>query len=188
MKSMLALAGLFAAAGGLFRLAAADEDPASLLKKTGYTLSEAIAKAGPHSGGGTAVVAELEEEDGKVIYTMEFAQADKIVEVNLDARTGELVKKETENEDKSAIAKACKITLAQAIGSALQKVPGLAFSAAGELKDGKPEIEVQIVTEGKLSKVVIDGASGAVIKVKAHKGEKAEGEKKEKKEEKEGKK
>jgi uncharacterized membrane protein YkoI len=186
MKSMLALAGTLAVAGGLLRLAAADEDPASLLKKTGYTLSEAIAKAGSHSGGGTAVVAELEEEDGKVIYTMEFAQGDKIIEVNLDAKTGELVKRETENEDKSAIAKACKITLTQAIESALQKVPGLAFSAAGDLKDGKPEIEVQVVAEGKLSKVVIDGASGAVIKVKAHKSEK--GEKQEKKEEKEEKK
>jgi uncharacterized membrane protein YkoI len=180
MKSMLILAAALAAAGG-YRLAAADEDPASLLKKTGYTLAEAIAKSGPHSGGGTLVVAELEEEDGKVVYTLEFAQGDKIVEVNLDAKTGELVKKETENEDKSAIAKACKVTLTQAVEAALQKVPGLAFSAGGEMKDGKPEIEVQVVAEGKLSKVVIDGASGAVIKVKAHKGE---GEKKEKKEEK----
>jgi uncharacterized membrane protein YkoI len=182
---MLVLAAALAVAGGLLGLAGADEDPASLLKKTGYTLAEAIAKAGPHSGGGTAVVAELEEEEGKVIYTMEFAQGDKIVEVNLDAKTGELVKKETENEDKSAIAGACKVTLTRAVESALQKVPGLAFSASGELKDGKPEIEVQIVAEGKLIKVVIDGATGAVIKVKTHK---AEGEKKEKKEEKEEKK
>lgn len=151
-----------------------DENPAELLKKAGITLSEAVQKATAIAGQGTVVAVELENEDGKAIFSVEVAQGDKILEVNLDAKTGEKVNTENENEDKSAVAKALKVTVAQAIEAALQKKPGLAFSAEAEVEDGKPEIEVKIWSDGKLFKVEVDGATGVAGAPKAKKSEKKE--------------
>ena len=177
MTSMPVLAVVLLASSGMFLQ---EEDPASLLKKTGYTLKEAIDKAAKEGGGATVVVAELEEgANGRALYAVEFAQGDKVLEVKLDAKTGELVKKEIEDEDRSAVAKACKISLSQAIQTALQKVPGLAFSAEAVMEHEKPEIEVQILSEGKVYKVELDPATGAITKVKTRKSdaEKKEGNK-----------
>src|SRR5947207_10402192 len=140
MRLAVGLAIILAAAGSADRAGGTEDDPAALLKKTGFTLSEAIAKAAKQAGDAMAVVAELEEEDGKVIYSIEFAQGTKILEINLDAKSGDIVKKETEDEDKSAVAKACKVALAKAIETALQKVPGLAFVAEAGLEEGRAEI------------------------------------------------
>ena len=171
MTSMPVFAAVLLAAAGALAQA---EDPASLLKKTGYSLAEAIAKASKESGGSSVVVAELEEgANGKALYAVEFAQGAKVLEVKLDARTGELVKKEIEEEDRSAVVKACKVPLGQALETALQKVPGQAFAAEARIEHEKPEIEVQILSEGKIYKVEIDGVSGAVTKVKTRKTEKS---------------
>ena len=178
MKTKLILAAAVLAVG--WRRADDGEDPAALLRKAGITLSEAVQKAAAIAGEGTVVGAELEDEDGKVIFSVEVAQGDKILEVNLDAKTGEKVNVETEKEDKSAVAKALKIGVGQAIEAALQKKPGLAFAAEAEVEDGKPEVEVEILSEGKIWKVEVDGASGVAGTPKAKKSEKKEekGEKK----------
>jgi uncharacterized membrane protein YkoI len=158
---------------GLAMLLAADleDDPAALLKQTGYPLSEAIAKASALAKEGTVVSAELENDDGKLIYSVGFALGAKTLEIELDARTGELVRKSTEEEDQSAAAKALKVPLAQAIENALRKVPGLAFEAEAGIEEGELEIEVKIVSDGKVHKVQLD-ANGAVVKVKTKKEEK----------------
>lgn len=173
MKTMMILAGVLGLAGFL-RVPEDGGDPADLLKKTGLTLSEAIAKATVIAKQGTVVEAELEEEDGKVIYSISFAQGNKVFEVNLDAKSGEQVGTETENEDESATAQALKITVTQAIEAALQKKPGLAFNAAAELEDGKPEVEVKILSEGKVYKVEVDGVTGVAGTPKLKKAEKKE--------------
>jgi len=169
MKTILALTMLLAAAGGLAGWALRQEDPGKLLQQTGYTLSAAIAKAVKEAKEGTPVRVELEEEDGKVIYSIELAQGSKILEVNLDAKSGDLVKKDTENEDKSEVAKACSVPLSKAIETALQKVPGQAFQAEAEIADGKAQIEVKVLSEGKVHKVLIDGVTGVVLAVKTKK-------------------
>jgi uncharacterized membrane protein YkoI len=178
MKTMLVLTSAILAAGWTTK--DDGEDPAALLNKAGISLSEAVQKAIAIAGEGTVVGAELEDEDGKVIFSVEVARGDKILEVNLDAKTGEKVNVETEKEDKSAVAKALKIGVAQAIETALQKKPGLAFAAEAEVEDGKPEVEVQILSEGKVWKVEVDGTSGVAGTPKAKKSEKKEekGEKK----------
>jgi uncharacterized membrane protein YkoI len=173
MKAMLVLAMALLAAGWM-RTDAGDDNPAELLKKTGITLSEAIQKAAAIAKDGTVVGAELEEEDGKVIYSVEVAQGTKIFEVNLDAKTGDKVNTETENEDKSAVVQALKISVTQAIEAALQKKPGLAFNAEAEVEDGKPEVEVKILSDGKIFKVEVDGTTGIAGAPKSQKSEKKE--------------
>jgi uncharacterized membrane protein YkoI len=166
MKTVMTLVmGLVVASG----LANEDGDPVDLLKKSGYTLSEAIAKATVIAKEGTVVAAELEEDDGKVVYSVEFAQGGRILEISLDAKTGELVEKEVEDEDESSVAKALKITLPQAIEAALQKMPGLAFEVESELEDGKVEIEVKILSDGKVYEVEVDGVTGVAGKARTKK-------------------
>ncbi len=174
MKAFWVFAMALAAAGAPAR-PCDDDDPGKLLKDVGYTLVEAIQKSTAIAKEGTVLEAGLENEDGKVVYYVEFAQEKKVLEISLDAKTGDVVKQETEDEDKSDVAKACKVTLSQAIATALQKVPGQAMEAEAEVEDGKCRIEVKIFSDGKVYKVELDGETGVVLKVKTKKsGEKKE--------------
>jgi uncharacterized membrane protein YkoI len=63
------------------------------------------------------------------------------------------------------IAPALKVTLSKAIEFALAKVDGQALNVEVELENGKPVIEVKILSDGKLWEVEIDGTTGAVLEV-----------------------
>jgi len=58
--------------------------------------------------GGKVKEAELEEEDGKLIWTFDIAKegSKDIVEVNVDAKTGEVVSVEEESAEREAAEKA----------------------------------------------------------------------------------
>ena len=74
--------------------------------------------------------------------------------------------------------KDAKVTIDQAIKTALEKVPGTAVEAELEKKHGKTVWEVEVVgADGKVTEVHIDGADGTVIDTEAKKDEK-HGEKK----------
>ncbi|MBI3857299.1 MAG: PepSY domain-containing protein, partial [Planctomycetes bacterium] len=151
---------------------AADDDPATLLQKTKITLSQAVQKATEIAKGGTLASIDLEDDDGKVVFVVEFSVEKKVVEISIDALTGELHKKVTEDEDKSQLVKACKVTIPAAVQTALQKVPGAAYAVELEKLEGdRIEIEVKIVHEGKFHKVEIDAATGEILKVKTKKSE-----------------
>ncbi|SLM46398.1 conserved protein of unknown function [Nitrospira japonica] len=67
--------------------------------------------------------------------------------------------------------KDAKVTIDQAIKTALEKVPGTAVEAELEKKHGKAVWEVEIVgADGKVSEVHIDAATGEVIDVETKKG------------------
>lgn len=159
----------------LAALMADDKELEGLLKQAAYPLSEAVRKALEAAKGGVVLNAELEDEDGKAVYSIDIAQEKKTVEVVLDARTGELIKKGVEDDDQSDLAKACKITLAQALQISMQKVAGQVVAAEAEIEDDKPILEVKIFGDGKVQKVKVDAVTGEVLKIKARK---IEGEKK----------
>jgi uncharacterized membrane protein YkoI len=74
--------------------------------------------------------------------------------------------------------KDAKVTIDQAIKTALEKVPGTAVEAELEKKHDKTVWEVEVVgADGKTTEVHIDAATGAVIDTEAKKDEK-HGEKK----------
>jgi len=67
--------------------------------------------------------------------------------------------------------KDAKVTIDQAIKTALEKVPGTAVEAELEKKHGKAVWEVEIVgADGKVTEVHIDAASGEVIDTESKKG------------------
>jgi uncharacterized membrane protein YkoI len=76
------------------------------------------------------------------------------------------------------LVKDAKVTIDQAIKTALEKVPGTVVEAELEKKHGKTVWEVEIVGgDGAVTEVHIDAATGAVIDTEAKKDEK-HGEKK----------
>ena len=147
-----------------------DDDTAKLLKKAKYPLTEAIGKAADLAKEGVLVSAELDDEDDKVVYIVEFAVGSKIVEITLDAATGDLIKKATEDEDQSEVVRAAKIPLSRGIEIAVAKVPGKVVAAEVEVEDGKAAIEVKVfAADKKVQKIKIDAVTGNVLSVKAKK-------------------
>ncbi len=71
------------------------ENKPGLLKKAKITVDSAIAVAKARLPKATMNAAEIEEENGKLIYSFDFKTAGKsgIDEVNVDAMTGKLVGK-----------------------------------------------------------------------------------------------
>ncbi len=74
------------------------EDKAGLWARATLAPDSAIKIALARVPGGTISAAELEEEDGRLIYSFEIKVAGKSGEdeVHIDARTGEVVKQEHE--------------------------------------------------------------------------------------------
>lgn len=73
------------------------------------------------------------------------------------------------------LVKDAKVTIDQAIKTALEKVPGTAVEAELEKKHGKTVWEVEIVgADGNVTEVHIDAATGTVIDTEAKKEEKHE--------------
>jgi uncharacterized membrane protein YkoI len=152
-----------------------DQELEGLLRRSAYPLGQAIQKAMEIAKTGVVLAAELEEEDGKAVYSLDVAQGTKTLEIVLDARTGELLERKLEDDDQEALAAACKIPLSRAIETALGKVSGRVYAAEAEMEDGKPILEVKILGGGKVHKVKIDAVGGEVLKIKSRN---VEGEKK----------
>jgi len=140
----------------------AGPDYEKMLAEAKFSLAEAIEKGLKEAKDGVVVKVQIEKEKDRIIYTMDIAQGDKILEINLDVKDGSIVDRKTENEDKSKIAKASKTVLKQAIEVALKKSAGKAVSAEVRLKGGKAEIEVRVFKDGKLTGVTVDGEKGEV--------------------------
>jgi uncharacterized membrane protein YkoI len=175
MPLMKALAATLMAAALL--APADDQEKESLLKRSTYSLGDAVKKALEIAKTGAVLSVELEDEDGKAVYSLDVAQGRKTLEIVLDARTGELVEKKVEDDDQESLARACTVPLGRAIEIALGKVSGQAYAAEAEMDDEKPvlEVKVKLLGDGKIHKVKIDPATGDVLKVRSRK---IEGEKK----------
>jgi len=92
----VALAALIGSAGALTAQGVkVKEEKPGLLKKAKVTAEAAIATAQAILPAAKLSAAEIEEEDGKLIYSFEFRTAGKsgIDEVNVDAITGKQVGK-----------------------------------------------------------------------------------------------
>jgi len=137
----------------------------ALLKQTEYPLGDAVAKALAFAKEGAVIEAEIETDEDKAVYSVDIAQGAKKLNVVLDAKTGEVVEKDLEDEDQSAIAKAFeKLTLAKAIETALAKHAGAkAVHAVFLVEAGKAVASVTVVVLGKEAVVRIDGATGEVL-------------------------
>ena len=140
-------------------------DYAKLLKDAKSTLSEAIDLGLKEAKEGTIVKAEIEEEGGKIIWTMDIAQGAKIREIGLTVADNKVVENIEEKEDQSALVKAFKITATKAIAAALKKSDGKAVHVELKLEKEKPVVEVKIFKDGACKTAVVNGETGEVVRV-----------------------
>lgn len=122
---------------------------------------------------GKPIYATTEKEHDKLLFEVFFQVGDSETEVEVDAVTGQVVEVEqNEDDDVENVAeaekalKAAKITFAQAIAAAKEKIEGgKPFEVEFEWEDDKPIIEVELWTSEKVMKAEIDAVSGKVLEV-----------------------
>jgi uncharacterized membrane protein YkoI len=154
-----------------------------LFKAATFSLPDAIDRALAVRDAKDCIVvnAEIEEEGGRIIYSMELAKGNKILEINFDVTNGTMLPLETEDHDKSAQAKAAKVTAKQAIGIATNQVQGKPVEASLLMKDGKPVCDVKVFTpKGKVHTVSINAETGEITMITKEGKKDKTGEKKEK--------
>lgn len=161
---------------------------ASAPAEASITAEDAKAKALAHAGLAetdvTFIKAELDRDDGRLVYDVEFYTADyKEYDYEIDAATGEVVSYDYDVENYAPAASvqtpsATKAPAAQAPASsgtisaedakalALAQVPGASASDIREFEtdrdDGRVEYEGKIVYGGMEYEFEIDGYSGAI--------------------------
>lgn len=133
------------------------------VREAKLVLAEAIDKALKKTPG-TAVGASLDREDGRIEFTVHVVREGKLRELTLDAR-GAVIDDDGESDDRNAFVAAARIPLREALDAALAKVPGAALEADGELRDGRPRAEVEILSGGRLYEVSVCLETGAILSV-----------------------
>lgn len=144
-------------------LPAGGVDVARLLDGATLSLSAAVAKAAAADPAGVPVHAELEDEDGRVAFSINLAKGDKVREFQIDPKSGLVLQDEIENEDQSRIAAAVTLPLQALIDKALESVAGRAVEAELELKGGRLRAEIKVIGPDGLREVKLDAATGELL-------------------------
>ncbi|MFK2825770.1 PepSY domain-containing protein [Bacillus sp. B190/17] len=120
---------------------------------------------------GTVKEAELDDEDGTVIYEIKVQGKDgSEQEVKVDAQTGKVINVEKEEEDdddqqeQEMLAKQAKISEKESIQIALGKVAGTVKEVELDDEDGTVIYEVKVQgKDGSEQEVKVDAQTGKVI-------------------------
>ncbi len=165
------------------------EEHPGMLKEAAITPEQATATALARVPGSTVKSAELEREDGTLVYSFDLAVAGKdgIEEVLVDAATGKVVSVEHEGpaaeaaeaarehqglkvkEERAGMLAQAKITPAQALRAARARVPhSTVKSAELEREDGRLVYSFDLVVPGGegVEEVWVDATTGKVLSVK----------------------
>jgi uncharacterized membrane protein YkoI len=76
----------------------AGDDDAALLATTKVPIGEAI-RAAEQYAKGTAVLAELEDENGAIVWGVEVVGADQAIDVKVDSQTGKVLRAAADQRD-----------------------------------------------------------------------------------------
>ena len=182
MAAIIALATAGAALAATGEQENTAEMSAILGAKT--SLAEAIATAEKQTGG-RAMRVDLEHKKGAYLYFVKTVSKDKVTEVFIDPASGKVTRTEDEGliakvfdtEDRSEFKNLAgsSVTLGSAVATAEHDTGGKAVDARFENEEGKMRYEVEVAKNNAIQKVVIDSASGKVLKVvTAEEGEHSE--------------
>lgn len=151
------------------------DDTQSTAGQTGGLIGEAEAKAKALAHAGlkesqvTFLRAELDWDDGRQVYEVEFYTQDyKEYDYEIDAATGEVLSYDydAETDFQTGTSSGKELTAAQAKAIALGQVPGAAEGDIREFStdrdDGRLEYEGEIRYNGVTYEFEIDGYSGAI--------------------------
>lgn len=138
------------------------QDWEKLTKAAKAPLTEAIAKALADAKEGVATGAEIEDEGGKIRYSVDVAQGTKKTEYVFDAADWKLLEKTVEDEDQSSLVKAAKYPLSSFIETSLNMKTGRAVFAELTWPSGRdrPLAIVKVFHEGGLFTATYDATTG----------------------------
>jgi uncharacterized membrane protein YkoI len=134
-----------------------------LLDRATLSLTQAVDLA-TQSWPGVPVKTEIQEDDGKIVWSVLLAFEQKLREVEIDAASGRILEAQEEKGDASTVAAALKVPLRSAVEKALAAVPGRLVEAEAELKKGRLVVEIKILQDGALREVLVDGETGDILK------------------------
>jgi len=166
MIRKLAVMAVLAAASMVGAFAEQEDEYSALLKDAKISLSEGIEKALAEAKEGIAYKAEL-EGDKTVHWAVDVSKGDKVLAVDIDAKTGGVVATDLENSDQSKLVKSAKVSIVKAIETALKKTSGKAVSAVLKVNGEQAEFDVKILAKDKLKTVKVDAQSGEIAAKKA---------------------
>lgn len=121
---------------------------------------------------GQVVEEDLEKENGRLQYAFDIRTADgKIVDVEIDAMTGEILKADDDDDDDNdgekvtaADAKQAKISMEAARSIALKRINGSVMDEELEKENGRLQYAFDIRdSSGKIWDVEIDAVTGEVL-------------------------
>lgn len=135
-----------------------EPDIQTLVAAAKCPLQKALALAGKEVAGGTPIAAELEEEDGHILWSFDIAKGKVIVEVQVDATDASILSKASEEEDRSALVEASKLSLRDAVAAVVGEHAGTPVRARLVLVDGAVRGEVVVFADGKTSTYRVDSA------------------------------
>jgi uncharacterized membrane protein YkoI len=138
-------------------------DYARLLERATLTLSAAIARAAAVRPG-IPVHAELEEEDGRLSYSIGLAADGKVREIAVDPSSGRILGEEDDDEDRARVAAAVTTPLASLVDKVLESVAGRAVEAEFELKGDRLRVEIKVFGPDGLREIKVDGTTGEILK------------------------
>ncbi|MFJ8235876.1 PepSY domain-containing protein [Ureibacillus sp. NPDC094379] len=162
-------------AGGGYTFVNADiqdsENQAELAKQAEITEQDAT-KIALEKVPGKVNEVELENEDGLIVYEFEIVGEDgSEQDLEVDAKTGEIVKVEADDEEnddlsQAELVKQAKITKDEASEKALVQVPGTVTEVELEDEDGLVVYDVEINAEdGTQQSVQVDAKTGKIVNV-----------------------
>lgn len=174
------MAAVFAIVTGGAALAASGENEngqeiaAVIGAKT--SVAQAIAAAEQKTGG-RAMRIDVEKDKEAYLYKVRTVSKEKVAEVFVDPVSGQIVRTDDEGliakvfdqEDQDEFAKLAgsSTTLVTAVATAEQHAGGKAIEASFDHEDATMTFEVEVARDNAVQKVMIDSATGHVLKVAA---------------------
>lgn len=134
-----------------------------MLEGTAFPLTGALDRA-LAAAPGVAIKAELEDENGRTVYSVSIASEGRTREIELDPATGKVLDNELEDEDETAVVSGLKISLKSAVDKALETVPGRAIKAEAELENGRVRVVVRVLGDMGVRQVQLDGTTGEILR------------------------
>jgi uncharacterized membrane protein YkoI len=123
----------------------------------------------------------MDKDNGAYVYEIKTVSKDKITEVLVDPASGKVVRTDdkgliarvfdSEDEDELARLTASSTTLAAAIATAEQHTGGKAIEARVDDDDDTMLFKVEVAKDNTVHKVMVDGVTGKVVKVRSAKDE-----------------
>lgn len=129
------------------------------------TLGEAVDRALRVVDDGAAWRARLDRGDGALVYSVDVARGARTIDLEIDAATGEVLRRRSRRDDRAALVAATTTSLTFAIEAVERRIGGTAIAATMGMRNGAPVVVVRTLEpqHGAVNEVRLDGRTGRIL-------------------------